>query len=316
MVLAEHSGFSDTVEYHDDFSLSAFLIVICNMENSNLDDEVVIPVEYFSLTTRDLKLSVDFKERQAFSKYSEARQSFGVIKFLAVFSIPLVVYVFIMSLLHPKTWYFIAAIAIGAIAFRNPMAIFTWYIKGLMIQGIRTPFVVTYAPWLPFLQNMVSIISSFTLGLFLIARILNGDCKSLDQYHRYSCNSEYASHALPQEHMLCLMFLPIALSTVFKTIKTPFIAASWIVSVCCIVIAIGISASYQSIPALVIYLPISIAILYENHRENIILYLALRKQQILLNEIRILSEEAQNELRFMIANMAHDLKTVNPACRI
>lgn len=280
------------------------------MEEESLREEITIPVEYFALGRSELRLSTDEKEQEAFRKFSEARQSYGVVKFMVMFCFPLLAYTFIMALIHAKSWYFIAAIGIGMVLIRNPMTFFFWYIKSRILKGVRTPFINACAPWLPFMSNMLSIFGSFFVGLFLIARIVNGKCAKLDQYHMYSCNSEYDSHALPQEHMLALMLMPIALGSVIKTIKTSYIILAWFFSVFCISLAIGISNSYQSIPALVIYIPLSLAILFEDHRQGLILYLVLRKQQALFEEKKALSEEAQNELRFMIANMAHDLKTV------
>jgi signal transduction histidine kinase len=49
--------------------------------------------------------------------------------------------------------------------------------------------------------------------------------------------------------------------------------------------------------------------LYENQRQNLILYFVVKRQRKLLAENKQLSEETTTELRHMIANVAHDLKT-------
>lgn len=281
------------------------------MENEASKEDIVIPVEYFALNNNELRLSSNEEEQKAFQKYREARQNFGVIKYLVAIIFPLLIYSFIMALLHAKSWYFLVAILISIVAIRNPSWLFFCYLKRQMTAGVRSPLIDCCAPWISFASNMLSIIGSFVMGLYLLARIVNGRCAKLDQYHMYGCNSEYDSHALPQEHMLSLMMLPIVLSVVVKTIKFPYVALAWCFCVLFISIAIGISNSFQSIPALLLYLPVSLAILFEDNRQTIILYLALRKQQALFDERKILSEEAQTELRFMIANMAHDLKTVS-----
>lgn len=281
------------------------------MEYESPKEEIVIPVEYFALNRNELQLSSDAKEQKAFEEYSEARQNNGMIRLLVVTIFPLIIYSFIMALLHAKSWYFIGAIVIGIVVIRNPWWIIYLSIKKQFDEGVRSHLINCCAPWLSFQSNMLSILGPFIMGLYLVARVVNGRCTRLDQYHMYGCSSEYDSHALPQEHMLTLMIIPIALSVVVKTIKPPYICLAWFVCVFFMCVSIGISNSYMSVPALVMYIPSSLAILYEDNRQSIILYLALRKQQSLFEEKKSLSEEAQTELRFMIANMAHDLKTVS-----
>eukprot|EP01034_Spumella_vulgaris_P027592 gene27592-34336_t len=126
-------------------------------------------------------------------------------------------------------------------------------------------------PWIATLESFMAISSSLVVGIALIARAVNGDCVKLDQEHMWGCNSEFAAHALPQEHVMLLMFIPIMYSIVFKAIR--------------------------------------LILLLENQRQNLILFFLNQRQNELLGENKVLSDEAQNELRHMIANVAHDLKT-------
>lgn len=63
----------------------------------------------------------------------------------------------------------------------------------------------------------------------------------------------------------------------------------------------------------IVYVPLSLICIFEIHRQNVFQFLVLKQQQTLLDQNKQLAEETHNELRFMIANMAHDLKTVRLA---
>lgn len=163
------------------------------------------------------------------------------------------------------------------------------------------------------LMNMMSICISLSLGLFLIARVLNGECDSLDEYHRWNCNPEFTVNGLPQSSVLLLMMLPLIYSVAIKSIPFPYVVLSWFIVVVCIIVAIAISNSFVAIPVVIVYVPLSLICIFEIHRQNVFQFLVLKQQQILFDQNKQLAEETHNELRFMIANMAHDLKTVRLA---
>lgn len=256
-------------------------------------------------------LSVNKKDKPEFEDYCEARVSNKTLRLITFFLALCNAYFYCMALINAKSRILILIVAGSLYLIRNPFVLFVIYLKSLVRKGIRGKFIDRMMTIIPYITNFLPVHSVLGLGVYLIARVLNGRCESLDQLHVWGCNSEYDSHALPQEIMFCLMFLPILFSTIFKAVKFKYIMISWFFSVSCIVISIGLGGALQSIPTLVIYVPVSLIVLLENHRENIIRYQIFKKQQILLQANKQLSEEAQNELRFMIANMAHDLKTVS-----
>ena len=62
-------------------------------------------------------------------------------------------------------------------------------------------------------------------------------------------------------------------------------------------------------------LPFSTFLLYEIYRQKISLFLLTQSQKNLLEENeRLAAETHANELRHMIGNVAHDLKTVSFCC--
>ena len=275
-------------------------------------DETIerIPAEYLSFTSTEGNIAIAKEDESAYEKFCELRISHRTIVIVSGIFFISTSYVYAMSLVHPKSWIFLAILFVFSCVVRNPILMFMVYYRNQVKKGYAPQFIQTITPYFPIMMNYMAVFIALTLGLFLIARVLNGKCESVDQMHVWSCNSEYDSHALPQESVLSLMFLPLVFSIAFKTIRTPFVLMTWGVSVLCIIIAIVLGGAIQSLPVLIVYIPLSIIFLFEIHRQNVILFLIVKKQQTLLVDNKKLSEEAQNELRFMIANMAHDLKTV------
>ena len=283
-----------------------------NNKSADLSDVARVPMEYISQSTSSSNLGLEKEDVQAFEEFCDLRISEQSVAIIGGLLFIITSYVYAMSLIHPRSWHFLVGLVCVVHLVRNPVGLLMIFCKYSLKQKNPSVFFQSLAPWLNFIMNCLAVFSSLTLGLFLLARILNGRCQSLDQLHMWSCNSEYDSHALPQEIVLCLMFLPVMLSTTFKAVRTQFIFLSWLICIFFIALAIIIGDAYQSLPALIIYTPLSATVLYEIHRQNVVQFLVLKKQKMLLEANKRLSEEAQNELRFMIANMAHDLKTVSP----
>ncbi len=251
------------------------------------------------------------EEKAAFYQFSSYRLSLTAILWASIFLSVSGIYFNIMSLLNAKSRTILLC-NFGIIALvRVPSVLILWRFKKIQKEGKHVEFIKAFVPWMPVLENLLSVLTTGNIGMSLIARVLNGECFSLDQSHMFGCNSEYASRALPQEHLLILMLIPLVYSVVYKVVRWEYICISWVLVIVSVCISIGISGATQSIPCLLIYIPTSFIVLYENHRQNLILFFVTQEQRQLLERNKVLSENAQNELRHMIANVAHDLKTVS-----
>ncbi len=275
-----------------------------------LDNDKFTSYLWGSISSMELR---NADEDQAFYQFSVSRNSLRTVTLSSVLIGIFGILYYSFSLLHAKSRTVIAATLFLTIMIRYPLLIFLWKLKSAQKGGNLSNFFQSTLPYVSTMENILAICSSFSVGICLIARSLNGECLSLNQYYIYGCNSELASRSLPQEHLILLMLLPILYSVVYKAIKWRYVCLTWLMVIICISISIGVSNATNSIACLIIYMPISMLILYENHRQNLILFFVTQKQQKLLEENRVLSENAQNELRHIIANVAHDLKTVSHA---
>jgi hypothetical protein len=164
--------------------------------------------------------------------------------------------------------------------------------------------------WIPFFESFTIIASTITIALMLMARVYNGRCRSLNQLEAWKCNSEYSSRALPQEFLLVLMINPVVNSIVYKSLRFEHVMLSWIIVMATLFICVGYANATQSLPAICTYIPTSLLLLFENHRQDLILFFVVKSQKKLLVENKRMSDEMATEMRHMIANVAHDLKTV------
>lgn len=213
-------------------------------------------------------------------------------------------YVFAMSALAPNSGTFLRSVDIMGGLIINPMLL------GSIIWRYRFNMAVD-ASFSSNFMNLMAVCTTLILGMHLIARVRNGECANLDEFHRWSCNPEHSAHTLPQGSVLLLMFLPLIYSVALKTIPVTFVIFSWVIVVISLVVAIVATNGFVAVPVVVVYVPLSLTCMYEIHRQNVFLFLVLKKQQGLLDSNKQLAEETHTDLRFMIANMAHDLKTVS-----
>ena len=166
-----------------------------------------------------------------------------------------------------------------------------------------------------YLQCTILIASTMARGLRLIIRVEGGSC---DQHHHdlsaieMYCNPNSTSHSLPPDTAFLLMIAPVLFVTVMRETSFEALICSWSLSV----IFLGIAtAMLGHIGCLTYTIPMtvtSLLIIVDTLKHNINIFFMNRKLQELVVENEQLSkEEHKNEIRNLIANVAHDLKTVS-----
>lgn len=263
-----------------------------------------------ALPSSSLFVTIEKEDAGAFEKFCELRISHSTNFLLGLVFVCTSSYMYIMSLMNDEAGPFLTSAVVPGL-WLNLVLMSMIYFQYQMRFGELSICAARVVPFVPIIMNALAVCESLAMGLYLIARIYNGACDELDQYHRWSCNSEYEVGALPQGTLLIYMFLPLLFSVALKTVKTSIVLLSWGIVVISVAISIGVADSVYSIPVLVFYIPLSLVFIWEIHRQNVYQFLLLKRQQVLLDTNRRLADETQTELRFMIANMAHDLKTVS-----
>jgi hypothetical protein len=144
----------------------------------------------------------------------------------------------------------------------------------------------------------------------LIGRSLNGPCDNVTLSYQWKCSPQYDVKAVPGSSLIFLMLTPLFISAVFSA-KFKLTLTIWISSILSIAASIVIGSFTSSIFIVVIYTVSSFVILIEMRRHNLSNFFKSEELKFLLSENERLAEESlANELRHMIGNVAHDLKTV------
>ncbi len=148
-----------------------------------------------------------------------------------------------------------------------------------------------------------------TFGLFVIAH--NGRCTSNDSFLvQQGCLHTEKNH-MPEDRMIiCLMF-PIMFAIILSGGKWQCVMAAYCCNFALFITTMCVFQLTESLPVLFLVVPISVLVLYANQRQNLSLFLLTQKQKHLLEENeRLADENHATEMRHMIGNVAHDLKTV------
>jgi hypothetical protein len=251
------------------------------------------------------------EENSAFDAFRRTESSINALIALQII-LSLVVFHYYASLYTTSTSFFAGVTA--SLLFIAPFCL-GWglvFLKACLLRQ-RNSAVEIY---IPSVENIYVILSTAVGGLFILNRTLKGSCQDPNTFSLLfsfaSCNPEATVHALPQDTVFILMLLPIISSIVLKGTDPTTISVSWAISTFFVILSIILSNSYNSIFFLCISAPLSALVLFELQRQCKSIFLLTERMKYLLNENAKMSEEIHaNEMRHMIGNVAHDLKTVS-----
>lgn len=167
---------------------------------------------------------------------------------------------------------------------------------------------------IPFMESLWLVGTSVSYALTIIAIGQNGPCVAeINSALSRTCGCNYSGGGeLPEDKMIGSFFFPIMYSIIFKAIKYEAIIFALFLDVLSVFFTLKYFKVSISVGTFIFYLLFSLVILYENRRQRISEFLVTQSQQDALDEVERLAEETHaKELRSMIGNVAHDLKTVS-----
>jgi hypothetical protein len=165
---------------------------------------------------------------------------------------------------------------------------------------------------LPGFQFILPFGVTLFFGVLLNIRVLGGQCSSADYFHVILCNPFQDMGGLPYDTIALLMMLPVCFHIILRDSKIVTFFLTYLVSFSSIISASRLLRSNKLVVFVIIYFLLSTLILYEMQRQNLALFLMAQKLTHSLEENERLADETHaTELRHMIGNVAHDLKTVS-----
>jgi hypothetical protein len=158
----------------------------------------------------------------------------------------------------------------------------------------------------------IAVISSVSIKV--ITEVLNGECNlgTFSASHMYACNSFSSSRSIEPAYMLALIFIPMLAFIIMRDARLEAIAVTWSISVGTLIFCAIYMNSRALVLPIIAYVFITLLIFYDAKRQNDTVIGLVTALQFAAAENEKLQEEARaTELRAMIGNVAHDLKTVS-----
>lgn len=174
----------------------------------------------------------------------------------------------------------------------------------------------TLAWTIPLMQDSYHMLLVFALVLRVISEVAAGQCeggKSDEFADRFNpCNAFQDATIVQPKYIITLMILPLISYCLIQETQHWTIGASWFMVVGTLLgCGIYLKSVFLLTPV-VIYALASMLIFYDTNRQNreMAQLIETLKETLLENE-RLQEDTRASELRAMIGNVAHDLKTVS-----
>jgi hypothetical protein len=145
-----------------------------------------------------------------------------------------------------------------------------------------------------------------------IRRVYEGQCPDGASWFRiWSCNPNGKSNGIPFDSVFIMLLIPIVFVVVLRETNFLCVFLSWFVVVSTLFTCVIMLGSAHPSLALIFYFFFSSVIIIDAYNQYILLFTLGRKLKERLEENQRLSDQEKAiQMRNMIANIAHDLKTV------
>lgn len=149
---------------------------------------------------------------------------------------------------------------------------------------------------------------NISMGLLVITLCYNGTCEN--ENSPTGCNRSLP-HQMPENMMFALLFLPFIVSLIVKGVDFRYVFWTWWLDVGITIFCLIYYDLHISWLTFLIAAPLSFIVMCENQRQMLSMFYVTQSLQDLFKEnARIAAENHTTEMRHMIGNVAHDLKTV------
>lgn len=160
-------------------------------------------------------------------------------------------------------------------------------------------------------QSVLYLSLVLSMGLVMIRRTWIGECRSTEYLYSWTCNPNASSNGFPMDSAAILMIIPLLFSCVMRETRVGLTLTAWLIVMFCLTFCSGMLLSTRSFVTLAFYGIVSIVIMLDSFKQYLLFYLLSRhlKKTIETNQ-KLADQNKATEMRHMIANVAHDLKTV------
>lgn len=149
-------------------------------------------------------------------------------------------------------------------------------------------------------------------GFILVHRTWIGQCNQQSYLYSWACNPNAPGHMFPTDSAVFVMMIPIIFTYVLRETRFRLSLLAWGIAMISIVISCVMLGSYRSLVLVLFYACIGGIMITDSYKQYLLFYSLSRqlKKTIETNQ-RLADQNKATEMRHMIANVAHDLKTVS-----
>jgi signal transduction histidine kinase len=211
-------------------------------------------------------------------------------------------------------------VATVSVALRTFSLVLMWLIWCVKPGGIEAPvqwLTNRFFHCLPTMQAIFPVAIGLALALRIATTILVGDCSGQYETARIDgfCDPYYDHGGISLRLTVELIFNPILVAFLLRDTPIVAIVLSWALAVAVLVACSVVLDSADIAVATAGYVFCSVLIFFECSRQH-------QERERVLDELqrtveeneRLAKQEQAKELRAMMGNMAHDLKTVSKLC--
>ncbi len=149
-------------------------------------------------------------------------------------------------------------------------------------------------------------------ALDLIQRTVAGQCATDDILPSFSCNITANTGSFPLESFTLLVVIPILFICVARESRIGLNFVAWCITTAPIYYSCVVLKSSRSSVILFYYLVSGLLIILDSYKQCLLFYLLSRQlKKMIESNQRLALQNKATEMRHLIANVAHDLKTVS-----
>ncbi len=149
-------------------------------------------------------------------------------------------------------------------------------------------------------------------GLGLIRRTWVGNCNNSALLYAWTCNPENGGRIFPFDSACVLMIVPILFAVVYREARIGVNIVAWSIVLFSIIFCCVLLESVRPLIFLIFYVVLSVVIMADSFQQYLLFFWLGRQLKKTLEANQKLAEQNKaSEMRNMIANVAHDLKTVS-----
>jgi hypothetical protein len=167
---------------------------------------------------------------------------------------------------------------------------------------------------MPYLVDSYHVLLTLSFCIRVVTEVVVGQCDGevLPTSNARACNYFQDTHSIQPSYLISLLILPLLAYILIRETSASSLAVSWLISTATLTWCAAYMQSRLLVPAICLSVFSQAVIYYDAKRQHDDMCRLVTALRNIVAENERLQEEARaTELRAMIGNVAHDLKTVS-----